>query len=172
MKPLPCREIHRFQLASRLLLPVLGLLILGCGDGNGEAQPPRDLPAIANDRYEQVRVSIEGKPVDADTTITVGQDFVVTVSFRRLHVWPLMDNPESSIFATVMEKGRKHTWTGRDQSLDWQSEKDGILTFTGKVKGLPESGVFGFSIQESVTTETPGVDRYVLFATNIRNVKQ
>ncbi len=171
MKQLHCREIGRFRIAPRHLLPILGLLILGCGDGTSEAKPPREIPAIANDRFERVQVAIDGKPVDASTTITVGQDFVVTVSFRRLHVWPGMDNPESFIYAKVVEKGRKQTLTRRDKSLEWQSERDGVLTFSGKVKGLPESGVFGFWIQECVTTETPGVDRHVLFATNLRNVK-
>lgn len=171
MKQLHCRESGRFRIAPTLLLPVLGLLILGCGDGTGEVKPP-DLPALANDRYERVQVAIDGKPVDASTTITVGQDFVVTVTFRRLHLWPGIDNPESEIEAKVMEKGRKQTVTRRYPSLDWQSEKDGVLTFSGKVKGLPESGVFGFWIQENVTTETLGVQRYVLFATNVRNVKQ
>jgi len=170
-KRLPCREIGRFRIAPRLLLPVLGLLILGCGDGTREVKPPREMPPIAKDRFDGVQVAIDGKPVDSRTTITVGQDFVVTVSFRRLHVWPGMENPESLVEVLMMEKSAKEGLTHRYPILEWQSEKDGVLTFTGKVEGLPDSGVFGFWIREIVTTETPGVDRHVLFATNLRNVK-
>ncbi len=171
MKRLRCLEAGRFQVVVSLLLPVFGLLILGCSSGSGEATPPRDLPAIATDRYERVQVAIDGKPVDAATTITVGKDFIVTVSFRRLHAWPGMNNPESMIEAMVMLKVREHTVTCRYPSLAWQSEKDGVLTFTGKVTGLDESGVFGFRIRENVTSETLGLERHILFATNIRSVK-
>jgi hypothetical protein len=147
---------------------------LGCGSGSnsGEAKPPPVFPPIAEKRYERAQVSVDGKAVNASTTITVNRDFEVTVSFRRRHVWPGMDNPESNIFALIKSKRREHTVTHRNASLAWQSEKDGILTFTGIVDGLPESGVFGLWIEEAVSTETLGVERYFLSVQNIRNVKK
>lgn len=179
MKRSLCLEVGGFPVSPIFLLPLLGLMILGCGDASRDAnsgasrvvKPPPDLPAIANDRYERVQVAIDGKPIDTTTTITVGRDFIVTVSFRRLHVWSGMNNSESFIHPLVMEKLREHTVTRRSPSLNWQSEKDGILTFSGKVEALQESGVFGLWIRETVVSETVGMERYFLFATNIRSVK-
>lgn len=176
MKRLLCHDVGRFQIVPGLLLPLLSLLILGCGGGSRSVSPeakPPDLPAIASDRYEQVQVIIDGKPVDANTTITVGRAFVVAVSFRRRHVWPGLDNPESLLHALIMEQDHEYTLTRRTAFLDWQSEKDGVLTFADKVEALQEPGVFGLWIRENVTTETetPGVGRYLLFAANVRNVK-
>lgn len=174
MRRLHCLEARKLLVAQCLVGAFLSLLMLGCGSGksSGEAQPPPRPTAIAEKRYERAQVSVDGKPVNASTTLTAGRDFDVTVSFRRRHSWPGMDNPESHIFALVMEKRREHTLTRRNEPLAWQSEKDGILTFTGTVDGLAESGVFGLWIEEAVSTETLGVERYFLFVENIRNVKQ
>lgn len=168
-KRLLCREAGGYLVAG-LFGPLLGLVIFGCG--SGEATPPRDFPAINRDRYEQVRVAVDGRPVDANTTITAGRDFVVTVSFRRLHVWPGMNNPESYMDALLLKTSDGQTVIRKDSSIRTFSEKDGLLTFSGKVESLPETGVLGLWIQESVTTETPGLERYYLFAANIRSVKQ
>ncbi len=122
-------EYGGFRVIPILWLLFLGLALTGCGyggksvSGSREATAPLDLPAVANDRYEQVQVTIDGKPVDAGTTITVGRDFVVTVSFRRLHVWPGLDNLESMIEAVVIEQYREHTLTRRYPTLKWQSKK-------------------------------------------------
>ena len=179
MKHLLCHEDGRFRVVPivLLLLFFLGLAFVGrgCGSnrssGNRQATPPRDFPALAKDRYEQVQVTIDGKGVDANTTITVGKDFDVSVSFRRLHVWPGLDNAEQPILALVFEQDREHKVTRRSPILNWQSEKNGVLTYSGKLEGLPERGVYGFYIQEAVATETLGLDRYYLFATNIRNIQ-
>lgn len=169
-KRLLCHDIGQFKITEYLLAPFLGLFLMGCGNGSGEAKPPRKSPEVTNARYERVQVAIDGKPIDADSKIIIGHDFLVTVSFRRLHVWPNMNNSESHILALVMEQIREHEVTRRTPSLNWVSEKEGVLTFSGKVEALPEPGTYGFWIQEAVTTETLGLERYLLFATNLRNV--
>lgn len=177
MKRSLCHKHRRFRVVAIDWLFV-SLTLIGCGgetksvSRSREAQPLRNSPAVANDRYEQVQVTIDGKPMDADTTITVGRDFEVTVSFRRLHTWSDLDNSESMIEAIIMEQYRELTLTRRYPTLTWQSEKNGVLTYAGTVESLAEHGVFSFKIEETVTTEMPGIQRYVLFATNLRSVKR
>jgi hypothetical protein len=165
-----CRELGAIRCIGVRVVSLLCLLLLGCG--NSEAMPPRKLPTVNNTRYERVQVAIDGKPIDSNMTMTAGRDFVVTVSFRRHHVWLGMKNPESHIDVLVMQQIREHEVTCRNDSLNWDSvTKDGVLTFTGKVDGLKDSGLFGFWIQETVMTESHGMERYFLFATNLRNAK-
>ncbi len=168
-KHLLCREVGRILAVLTRVLPLMCLLLVGCG--SSEATPPRRLPTVNTTRYERIQVVIDGKPIEPNSTITVDRDFVVTVSFRRLHIWPEINNPESHLLALVMQQIREHEVTRRNPSLQFESEKDGVLTFTGKIEGLKETGIFGFWIQEAVTTETLGLERYLLFATNVRNVK-
>jgi hypothetical protein len=153
-------------------LSVCSLPFGGCERGPRESTPPRVVAVIAQDRYEQVQVRIDGKPADLATTLTAGRNFSVTVSFRRRHVWPDLVNHESLIDALVLEQGNNSTLTRRNPGLDFQSEKDGLLTFQGNVDGVPELGIFSFRIQENVFSEAPGIQRYCLFATDIRNVKR
>ena len=185
MKRFLCRKAGRASVVPMgRFWSLVSLVLFGCGSGTvgtsdggrdrGECRPPppSETPAVANDRFDQVQVSIDGQPIEPGTTIAVNHDFVVTVSFRRRVVWPGMNNPESQIDALIMERSREHMFTRRFESLEDFAEKAGVLTFSGKVDGLPDTGVFGLWIRESVRPDpSKKIQRYHLFTANVRVAK-
>lgn len=161
-------KVSRYR-SSSLLALVLALmpawLIGGCG--SKEIIPPKDSPSVSSERYEQVQVTIDGSVVSDQTTLRTGQDFDVTVSFRRKVTWPGLVNKEASIQALIMDGNLGKPVINRDSSLSFVSDKDGLVTFRGRIEGLRGTGVYGFWIRENAVLKY-NVNRYYPFVGKIR----
>lgn len=140
-------------------------------DGCGSNEPivPRDVPAVAVDRYKQVEVRIDDQVVRDEILLSVSSKKSLTVSFRRIVTWPDLDNREASIEMQFVGGHDSVPTIYEDATLHFTSDQNGLLTYTGELVAPAKPGEFGLWLREHVAPpSSPGVERFVIFVSKAK----
>jgi predicted small lipoprotein YifL len=153
------------NLAQSISAFVLVVIVALSGCGSKEPIVPRDVPAVAVDRYKQVEVRIDGQVVRDEVSLSVASKKSLTVSFQRTATWPDLDNREASIEMLFMDGRDSVPTIYGDADLDFASDQNGLLTYTGELVAPAKPGKYGLWLREHVVSSSipGGIDRYFLF---------